>query len=1606
MPNSTFLSGSAVALQSAAFGSVSTLVIIDANVDAVGQLVADIHPDNARVHRLRSNRSGIAQITEILAATPDVDAVHLVSHGEPGVLHLGNEQLSHQTLLHHADRLMLWAEKLQGKDLVLYGCEVGQGARGYLYLQQLRQLTGANIVAASRPVGFQNWDLDVALGEPRSSVIFSEALQESYLGQFIPTVNLSLSTDQLIETEGSLFTINFALSEPPPAGGTIVRLAVSEAAGFNRFDLGFGLQLNGIGGFPTDVSPNGDFSAFQFVLTAQNASVSFPIVSTQADENLNGSGPIEDSASTPEVLTFTATATSGGTIGNGTASVTIYDNPSQVPAANRAPVADDDTYGTPFNTVLTVDPASGVLLGDADPDGDALTAAIAAQPGNGSVTLNNNGSFSYSPNSGFSGSDTFTYTANDGRGGTDSATVTVNVGAAPPTPVVSLTSDITTLVEDEGTEVTFTISLSEPPPAGGLVIGLGTGKAFALGDFDVFPPAPQAVLTNAQLVGGFSDNSGLNLRITAQTATIRLPIFNDEDRTQNGVVTDPTGPLRNDDIGDEQTTFSILAGTGYTVSPTASAVALTLKDTNVVNGAPVADDDAYSTAFNTPLTVTAASGVLNGDTDPNGDTLAAAIATAPTSGTAALNADGSFSYTPNAGFSGNDSFTYSVNDGNGGSDTATVTVTVAPQVIVNVAPVADDDAYSTAFGTPLTVDAATGVLNGDTDANGDALTAAIATAPTSGTAALNADGSFSYTPNAGFSGNDSFTYSVNDGNGGSDTATVTVAVAPEQGGGGGGTTPVVSFSSTPGIISEADGTALVMNFSVAGEIPAEGITVNLQGDAARIMQQFTVAQTRFNAAGEPFYRFDNAFAAATSPNIVGGTLNRFSLEDGDPSESAANEAAAGTGFLSNFSFTITAATASITIPVLNDLLEEPDQTFTYTLAPGAGYTVDPAANSGTFTVTDGVPGGVGPRVGVRATPGTLYESEQTAITLTFTTRGTIPPEGVVVFLEGSPRAIAEFDVNATNPRLPENETVVQGPVVVGGSIVGTNETAGGFFFRINSPTATITVPVFQDDVTEGSETLTFVLRDGEQYQVNPNLSSVTVGIEDTIAPPVVSLVSSTPTLVSESEGSVLELTFATTGTIPATGTTIVLEITDPALLGDQISRPSNQGDNVGITIPGGSRTTITDENGNFVKLLQRIVITEPNAVLRLPVLDDIIQEADASYSIKLVDGEGYSIDAAAANTATFTVTDGPLLANPPVVSIRAMPTALFESEGTEVTLTFNVDGIIPEGGLNIFVDSGVGAAVGEFAINGNARNGIVTGGLVTTGGAVTGTDGDASGFFFRIDQNGATAKVAAFKDDVVEGLETFTYSLVDGEAYNVSSTAGAVTITIDDTNSFADPTPGPGDIVGTSGNDSLAGNGGIFFGLEGDDNIYNNGGESSQYGGAGNDRLHGNRQNDWLSGGDGNDVLYGNGGNDTLLGGNGNDAIYGANGNDTINGGDGDDLIYGNGGNDVLVGGAGNDNIYGSGSAETFDGGSGNDTFWLNGGQDIVILRGGEGTDIVNGFQLGQTKFGLADGLQFSNLSFTQGNGFTSISAGSEQLARVNWTMENQLNSAANFSIA
>ena len=101
---------------------------------------------------------------------------------------------------------------------------------------------------------------------------------------------------------------------------------------------------------------------------------------------------------------------------------------------NNAPAAADNAYSIDQDSVLTVS-APGILGNDTDPEGAAVTAVPVSNPAHGSLSLNANGSFSYTPASGFSGQDAFSYKASDGVNSSNTATVTITVKAVvTPTP--------------------------------------------------------------------------------------------------------------------------------------------------------------------------------------------------------------------------------------------------------------------------------------------------------------------------------------------------------------------------------------------------------------------------------------------------------------------------------------------------------------------------------------------------------------------------------------------------------------------------------------------------------------------------------------------------------------------------------------------------------------------------------------------------------------------------------------------------------------------------------------------------------------------------------------------------------------------------------------------------------------------------------------------------------------------------------------------------------------------------------------------------------------------------------------------------------------------
>ena len=405
---------------------------------------------------------------------------------------------------------------------------------------------------------------------------------------------------------------------------------------------------------------------------------------------------------------------------------------------NDAPVGVNDAFSTNEDQALTIS-LSSLVANDTDVENQAIGVGIINNPVNGTFALIGT-DLIFTPASNFFGTASFAYRPRDASSLVGSeATVTITVNSVNDAPVVA--APLADRAFNEDTAVNFTV------PAG----------AFA--DVD------NATLTySAALESGAELPTWLDFNATTRTFTGTPPT------DFNGVfdirVTASDGTLSANDV------FRL------TITP--------------VNDAPEAPNGTAATDEDTAVTVVEGSGLLAGVTDVDGPSLAVTqidgqaftFGTPITLASGALltvQSNGSYVYNPNGQFealrpndSDTDSFEFTVSDGSL-TDTATITVTIDGR---NEVPIAGNDTLSMTGNTPITITAASLLLN-DTDPDGDPTSNITLTAvggAMNGTVSLDA-GSITFTPNTGYTGAASFTYTIQDADGATAIGTVNITVS-------------------------------------------------------------------------------------------------------------------------------------------------------------------------------------------------------------------------------------------------------------------------------------------------------------------------------------------------------------------------------------------------------------------------------------------------------------------------------------------------------------------------------------------------------------------------------------------------------------------------------------------------------------------------------------------------------------------------------------------------------------------------------------------------------------------------------------------------------------
>lgn len=188
----------------------TTIVFIDAGVENSQQLIEGVIP-SAEVFVLDKTADGIEQISQVLQQRRNIDAVHIISHGSPGCLYLGNSQLSLDTLKRYAPQVQQW----DVANVLLYGCNVAAGDAGEEFIAKLHELTGAEIAASKTLTGSAakggNWELEVTTGQAELTAAFSPEVMATYPGVMIVVAeiepNNTIATAQVIPA--SSFSLDF-----------------------------------------------------------------------------------------------------------------------------------------------------------------------------------------------------------------------------------------------------------------------------------------------------------------------------------------------------------------------------------------------------------------------------------------------------------------------------------------------------------------------------------------------------------------------------------------------------------------------------------------------------------------------------------------------------------------------------------------------------------------------------------------------------------------------------------------------------------------------------------------------------------------------------------------------------------------------------------------------------------------------------------------------------------------------------------------------------------------------------------------------------------------------------------------------------------------------------------------------------------------------------------------------------------------------------------------------------------------------------------------------------------------------------------------------------
>jgi large repetitive protein len=742
----------------------TTLLVVDQSVEGWQQLVQG-RAANTDVFVLNRDQDGLAQIAGAVAQYSNLQSIQILSHGDQGVISLGNRLVNEASLNQSAGALSAIGGALsKDGDILLYGCEVGSGAKGAAFLQALARSTQADIAASNDLTGAAslggNWNLESKEGAIEATSVLSALSTASY-GSLLDSVNVGGGTGKL---SGHLWddTLKFnnAIDTSPLENcfaNVRVELVTAGADGIlcTADDVVIATALTG--NSATSTLPGQAYGTFEFTgLVDGNYGIRVPVNFTDTvsrNVKVVGDANNPDGALGSDGCVVTYVQAGVGFANLGFRYIQINDPPTLVVPPTQVFFED---------TTFSFDSSAAIVIGDSAEDmvtavnsftgyqatlsvndgtlvlGSATGVTVIASTA-GSMTLegsiaNINAALltlTYRPNLNFNGYDTLTVTVND-RGNLGDTSNDVNCDPGDAADALTVQRQVQLCVNpindppvaiDDANQTT---SVATTPITGNIVRTNGASA----GDNADTDPEGNLPLTVCGIAAGTpagTPNSNVGIEISGMYGKLTV----NADGTYSYLVN-----TSNATVAALGTGSSITDVFTYCVADTLGDTAKAqLVITIVGQGKPVAAPDTNSTVEDSTTPATGnVLGIAPGrspgdrtDIDPDGDALSICGVVAGTTagipvgnvgtsvigvyGTVVVNANGTYSYQVNnadvrvqalgpTSTPLTDVFTYCVSDGKNGFDKTTLTITITG---VNDAPKANPDTNSTTVGSTTPV---------------------------------------------------------------------------------------------------------------------------------------------------------------------------------------------------------------------------------------------------------------------------------------------------------------------------------------------------------------------------------------------------------------------------------------------------------------------------------------------------------------------------------------------------------------------------------------------------------------------------------------------------------------------------------------------------------------------------------------------------------------------------------------------------------------------------------------------------------------------------------------------------------------------------------------